>query len=245
MSFRIHWQPSEDGLLLLSEPYLLDLKENILPAGYRSCIRSPKLYFSHNLKTQQTTIITTDLNQLHSTMVHHLKQLSGTSIPLEEIIQLLLMCFIVIQECFAASAGGLDELANDPVYCGMPLFILVPVELTTSSRQETASRSLDGVTDHNTRVRSAENYAGTADMMRGDFIAFKHALASLEQYFQQIWSLLSLDPNISESLGALFTEQKNSCEATSHLLDNIVSRYDRYLNLVLDPHPHFIGWYIK
>jgi len=108
-----------------------------------------------------------------------------------------------------------------------------------------ASRSLGGVTDHNARVRSAEDYAGSVDVMRGDFIAFKDALVSLEQYFQQMWSLLSLDPNISESLGALFTEQKKSCEATSHLLDNIVSRYDRYLNLVSVPHPHFIGWYIK
>ena len=106
------WIPSEDGLLLLSEPYLSRMKETI---RFASCFRNPKLYFSHNSKTQQTTIVTTDLNQLHLTMVQHLRQLSGTSIPLEEIIQLLLKCFIVIQECFVVTAGYLDEMANDGV----------------------------------------------------------------------------------------------------------------------------------
>jgi len=112
MSFRIYWMPSEDGLLLLSEPYLSHMK-GAIGDTFRFC--NPKLYFSYNSKTQQTTIVTTDLNQLHLTMIQHLRQLSGTSIPLEEIIQLLLECFIVIQECFVVTAGCLDEMANNGV----------------------------------------------------------------------------------------------------------------------------------
>jgi len=68
--------------------------------------------------------------------------------------------------------------------------------------------------------------------MKGDFMAFQSALKLLEQYFQYIWCTLKLNPATRESLGALFIEQKNYCEATGHLLDRFVSRYDRFLNLV-------------
>jgi hypothetical protein len=104
---------------------------------------------------------------------------------------------------------------------------------------------LDSIGDHNNRVRDAEAYARYADMERGDFIAFKHALGSLERFFQDLWSLLNLDPDIRESLGVPLTEQKRRCEVTRHLIDNVVSRNDRSLNLVSYLHPHLNGWYIK
>ena len=100
---------------------------------------------------------------------------------------------------------------------------------------------MSGSTDHNYDVRVVESFARYADIMSGDFIAFKHALVSLEQYLQDPCSLLNLDSDIRESLSASFAEQKRYCEVTSHLLNNVVSRYDRFLNLVLYLHPHSNG----
>jgi hypothetical protein len=108
----------------------------------------------------------------------------------------------------------------------------------TSSQQEMSSRLLDSSTDHEERVRRAEADATVADEMRYDFITYRLALKSLEKYFQDLWCTMKLDPNIGESLGALLTEQKKHSEATSLVLDSVVSRYDRFLNLVSYLHPH-------
>ena len=104
-----------------------------------------------------------------------------------------------------------------------------------------ASRTLDSGADHNVRVRAAEAFARFADMTRGDFTIFKNSLVSLERYFRDLRSPLNLDSHIRGSLSVSFTEQKERCEATSHLLDNVVSRYDRFLNLVSYLHPHSNG----
>jgi hypothetical protein len=75
----------------------------------------PKLYFSHNAGTQQTIIMTTSLILLHLAMIDHLKHLSEMSIQTEEITQLLIKCFTVVQECFRVEVVSWDERANDPV----------------------------------------------------------------------------------------------------------------------------------
>ena len=99
-----------------------------------------------------------------------------------------------------------------------------------------ATRTLDSGGDHDARVRTAELGVRLADMIRGDFMAFKAALTSLEENLQDFWRILNLDPAIKESLCAVLMERRKQCEVISILFDNIVSRYDRFLNLVLCLH---------
>ena len=87
--------------------------------------------------------------------------------------------------------------------------------------------------DYGDRVRNAQTSARIADTLRFDFAAFNSALIPLEGYFQGLWSAMKFGPTIRESLVTLFTEQKRRCEVTRNLLDNIVSRYDRFLGSVL------------
>jgi hypothetical protein len=90
-----------DALHLLSEPYLGHLQDVL---KYETHTLYPKLYFSYNSMTQQTTIMTTDLNRSHLWMIQRLKELSGMSIQPEEIGRLLLQWFVVVQECFSEIA---------------------------------------------------------------------------------------------------------------------------------------------
>ena len=85
--------------------------------------------------------------------------------------------------------------------------------------------------DHKTRVRQAESKARSVDYTKGDFTTLRSALASVEQC-QGLWDALKLDPAIRKSLSALFIEQKQRYQVIANLLDNLVSRYDRFLNLV-------------
>jgi hypothetical protein len=77
----------------------------------------PKLYVSYNAMTQQTTIMTSGLNQSHLWMIQHLKELSGKPIQPEEIGRLLTQYFVVVQECFTVAAELLDDEATGSV-CG-------------------------------------------------------------------------------------------------------------------------------
>jgi len=104
-----------------------------------------------------------------------------------------------------------------------------------------ASRTLTNDADHEFRVRRAENNSSVVDAARGDFKAFRSTLKSLEGYLQDFWCILKLDPAIKESLDALIMEKRMQCEVIDLLLDNLVSRYDRYLNLVTHLHPHSNG----
>ena len=101
-----------------------------------------------------------------------------------------------------------------------------------------ASNTLDRDGDHNARVRAAELDARLADMIRGDFMAFQSALTSFEEFLQDFFRKLKLDPAIEESFGALFMGLRKKCEVPSLLYDSIVTRYDRFLNLVSYLHPH-------
>ena len=96
-----------------------------------------------------------------------------------------------------------------------------------------ASRSLTSdVDDHDSRVRLAEINSRIADTTRGDFKAFRSALESLMGHLQDFWCILKLDPAIKESLDALIMKNKMQCEVIDLLWENVISRYDRFLNLV-------------
>ncbi len=99
--------------------------------------------------------------------------------------------------------------------------------------------------DHNARVQVAEREAIVADMISGDFMIFQSALASSEKFLQDFFRILSLDPAAKESLGALFMGLRKKCEVHSLLLDSVVRRYDRFLNLVPCLHPHSNGCQIE
>jgi len=107
-----------------------------------------------------------------------------------------------------------------------------------------ASQTLDSTSDHEARVRQAEFNARSVDFTKGDFTTLRSALASVEEC-QGLWDTLKLDLAIGQSLSALFMEQKKRCEVTANLLDNLVSRYDRFLNLVRYLHPCSNGYLIQ
>ena len=115
MTFRFQWKTSRDALNLVSEPYLGTLKTWIDTLGSNTLF--PKLYFSYNVKTQESTIITTDLNRSHLWMIQNLKELSGTSIQPEEIGRIFTQYFVVTQECYRVAAERWDEKATGTV-CG-------------------------------------------------------------------------------------------------------------------------------
>src|SRR5258706_8180371 len=134
MSLCVQWKKSRDALNLLSEPYLGVLQSWVNTPG--TTAHFPKLYFSYNAKTQQTTIITTDLNRSHLWMIQHLKELSGLSIRPEEIGRLLVQYFVVVQECFTTTATLWDEKADGTVCCNkLHLNLCLP-----HSQQEMASQ---------------------------------------------------------------------------------------------------------
>ena len=112
MNFRVPWITSQEALELLSDPYLSELQSWFSSA---TTILHPHLYISHNATTQQTTIITTDLNWSHLWMVQHLKELSGGSIQREEIGRLMTQCFVVVLDCFRATAQWWDSRASGEV----------------------------------------------------------------------------------------------------------------------------------
>lgn len=103
------------------------------------------------------------------------------------------------------------------------------------------SKTLDASDSLNDRVLSVEYDAGVVDRTRGDFVAFQTALISLERHLRDLWSTLNLRPTFDESFGVLFTKQRELCEVTRYLSDSLLSRYNRYLTLVLSFYPNFDG----
>ena len=95
-----------------------------------------------------------------------------------------------------------------------------------------ASYTLDMSDDHSRRVRRTENYSRVVDRSRGDFLASQASLTALEKYLHNLCNTLNLRPTFNESFVALFAEQREYFEATHHLFDSMVSRYDRYLTVV-------------
>jgi len=119
MGLRLHCKLSQDDLHLLSEPYLGELQFKL---KNESNTLYPWLYFSYNATTQQTTIITTDLNRPHLRMIQHLKELSGGSIQPEEIGRLMAQCFVVVQDCFRVTAESWDGRAYGNVCGGSSIY---------------------------------------------------------------------------------------------------------------------------
>jgi len=123
MALRLHWKKTKYTPHLLSEPYSswFDKENNTTSPPYINTY--PRLYLSYNAGTQQTTIITTGLDQFYLCMVQHLKDLFKTSIRPEEIVpRLLLRWFAMAQECFAGIAEVWGVNTGGPVCSGEPLF---------------------------------------------------------------------------------------------------------------------------
>ncbi|SRR5258708_789384 len=99
-----------------------------------------------------------------------------------------------------------------------------------------AAQTLKKESDHDDRVRTAERNARVVDLMKGDFMVLQSALTSVEKC-QDLWSILNLSPATRVTLSTLCAEQKRQGEVIMHRFDNLVSRYDRYLNLVWSPLP--------
>src|SRR5260221_13707350 len=102
MSLRLLWRINEDSLQLLSEPWLSEFKNDA--ASNTTLTLCPKLSFSYNSVTRQTTIFTTGVNEMHLCTIEHFKGLSATSLQPEGIVaQLPLQYFVVAQESFVTS----------------------------------------------------------------------------------------------------------------------------------------------
>jgi len=123
MALRLHWKKTKYTPHLLSEPYSswFATENNTTSPPYINIY--PRLYLSYNAGTQQTTIITTGLDQFYLCMVQHIKDLFKSSSRPEEIVpRLLLRWFAMAQECFAGIAEVWDVDTGGPVCSGKPLF---------------------------------------------------------------------------------------------------------------------------
>ena len=95
---------------------------NTMPPPYIT-----RLYLSYNVVTQQTTIITTGLDQFYLCVDQHLRELFKASSRPEEIVpRLLLRWFAMAQECFAGIVEVWDVNTDGTVCSGKPLSSLVP-----------------------------------------------------------------------------------------------------------------------
>lgn len=203
----------------------------------------PRLYFSYNARTRQTTIMTTNLDQLYLHMVQHLERLPeipGQLESPERMVQVLVQCFAAVREYFVEAAARWDDRANSGVCCGAPGFVLGLMSLPLL-QQEMVSKTFNTNDDLKNRVLNLEYDAGVLDRTRGDFIALHAALTSLERHLQDLWSTLNRRPTFDELFGALFKEQRELCEVTRCLYDSLLSRYDRYLTLVQTFYPYSNG----
>ncbi len=130
MALRLQCESNEDTLRLLSGPYLSLLRGMM---SEDSTTRYPRLYFSYNPVTRQTTIVSTGLNDLHLSMIQHLKESFIMSMQTEEIVaRILLRYFVVAQQYFAVLTEYYDRKANGQVSSGNALFPLALLELTMS-----------------------------------------------------------------------------------------------------------------
>jgi hypothetical protein len=133
MALRLQWKTVEGGLHLLSGPYLSYLKSRI--ENFKDTTLFPRVYFCYDSTTRQTTVLTTDLNQSHLCMIHHLRAWYGTSMqPGEIAARLLFQWFAVAQGQFVEISDFWDNDATGTVRNSEPQPQLVLVELTTSSQ---------------------------------------------------------------------------------------------------------------
>ena len=118
MALRVQWKPVKSGFDLLSEPYLSYLIDTM---SSETTTLHPRLYFSYNAGTRQTTIMTTGLNQLYLRMVQHLERLPKMANQLEcteQMVQLLTQYFARVREDFGVTAEHWDARASGGVCCG-------------------------------------------------------------------------------------------------------------------------------
>ena len=73
--------------------------------------------------TRQTTIMTTDLNELHLSMIQHFKESPHMTTQPEDMVRLLLRCFTVVQGWYTETAGDWEDMVAGTVCSGMPPFL--------------------------------------------------------------------------------------------------------------------------
>ena len=64
--------------------------------------------------------MTTELNQMHISMIQHLKKLSEMTIQPEKVVRLLIQCVDIVRECFATRAEDGDTEVAGTVRCRKP-----------------------------------------------------------------------------------------------------------------------------
>jgi endonuclease III len=94
------------------------------------------------------------------------------------------------------------------------------------------SRSLAAGSNHEARIKSTEAGATLVDQTRCDVRTFQAALIESAKQCQKVANLLNLDIDGIESLISAFSELERKCMDVVRTLDSLVSRYDRFLNLV-------------
>jgi len=86
--------------------------------------------------------------------------------------------------------------------------------------------------NHKTRVESAEIHASRVDQTRCDAHIFRTALIESAKQCQKMSHLLRIDSTCEEFLASAFSELERRCMDIESIFDSLVSRYDRFLNLV-------------
>jgi len=114
MALRIQLTMVDESLRLLSEPRLSTSEDKF--KSHANVTHFPRLYFSYNTATQKTTVLTTEVNEVHLRMIDHLKKFARkSSRPEEFTFQLLLGWFAAGLECFTRTAQYWDTRATSSV----------------------------------------------------------------------------------------------------------------------------------
>ena len=105
MTVRIPFNIVKESLELLSKPFSSNFKSQ---SANRT--QYPSLYFSFHAGTRKTTVLTTDINEMHLRMVDCLKKHAENLIRPEELtLRLLVAWFAAIIECFNRTARYWDN----------------------------------------------------------------------------------------------------------------------------------------
>lgn len=111
MTVRIPLNIVEETLKLLSKPF-----SSIYNAKSANRTQYPRLYFSFHAGTRKTTVLTTDINEMHLRMVDCLKNHAEKLIRPEMLtFRLLIAWFAAIIECFNRTARYWEDDHIGPV----------------------------------------------------------------------------------------------------------------------------------
>jgi hypothetical protein len=93
-------------------------------------------------------------------------------------------------------------------------------------------RDLAAGSDISAQIKPAQSFAQVIDRTRCDIGGFRTALIGSAQQCQKMIRLLELDSGFAQSLAGAFSELALQCMDLERNLNNLVSQFDRNLNLV-------------